>query len=136
VRPPWAPRSCALLDHAGYVSGSEFYVNDAGNQVELLGASLAARFAEQIGQSMPMPENGYRGEYVRALAAQLPEAEARPALAAPDGGAGSATRRWRACRVAARRPRRLRRDVRSLVPRELAPPGRGGAARSALERAA
>ena len=38
-----------LLDHAGYVAGSEFYVNDAGNQVDLLGASLAARFAERIG---------------------------------------------------------------------------------------
>src|SRR6185503_18842080 len=76
-----------LLDHAGYVAGSEFYVNDAGNQVDLLGASLAARFAERIGQSRPMPEEGYRGEYVRELAARLPEAEARAALARADGAA-------------------------------------------------
>jgi arginyl-tRNA synthetase len=76
-----------LLDHAGYVAGSEFYVNDAGNQVDLLGASLAARFAEKVGQSRPMPEEGYRGEYVRELAARLPEAEARAALARADGAA-------------------------------------------------
>ena len=76
-----------LLEQAGYVSGSEFYVNDAGNQVELLGASLAARFAERIGQAMPMPEEGYRGEYVRELAARLPEADARGYLARPDGAA-------------------------------------------------
>jgi len=76
-----------LLDHAGYVAGSEFYVNDAGNQVDLLGASLAARFAEKIGMSRPMPEEGYRGEYVRELAARLPEAEARAALTRADGAA-------------------------------------------------
>jgi arginyl-tRNA synthetase len=74
-----------LLDHAGYVSGSEFYVNDAGNQVDLLGASLAARFAERIGIARAFPEEGYRGEYVRELAAKLPEAEARRALEAADG---------------------------------------------------
>ena len=76
-----------LLDHAGYVAGSEFYVNDAGNQVELLGASLAARFAERIGAPFPFPEQGYRGEYVRELAAKLPESEARAALARADGAA-------------------------------------------------
>src|SRR4029077_19917878 len=76
-----------LLEQAGYVAGSEFYVNDAGNQVDLLGASLAARFAERIGQSRPVPEGGYRGEYVRDLAARLPEAEARAQLARADGAA-------------------------------------------------
>jgi len=76
-----------LLDHAGYVAGSEFYVNDAGNQVDLLGASLAARFAERIGATFPFPEEGYRGEYVRELASKLPDAEARAALARPGGAA-------------------------------------------------
>jgi arginyl-tRNA synthetase len=74
-----------LLDTAGYAVASEFYVNDAGNQVELLGESLAARFAERIGAARPLPEEGYRGEYVKELAAQLPEAEARAALARPEG---------------------------------------------------
>jgi arginyl-tRNA synthetase len=75
-----------LLDAAGWSPASEFYVNDAGNQVDLLGESVAARFAERIGESRPVPEEGYRGEYVKDLAARLPEAEARAALARPDGG--------------------------------------------------
>ena len=74
-----------VLDAAGFAAASEFYVNDAGNQVDLLGESLAARFAERIGESRPFPEDGYRGEYVRELAAALPEADARAALARPDG---------------------------------------------------
>ena len=74
-----------LLCTAGYDAASEFYVNDAGNQVDLLGESLAARFAERIGVERAFPEEGYRGTYVRDLAAQLPEADARAALARPDG---------------------------------------------------
>jgi arginyl-tRNA synthetase len=74
-----------LLEAAGHRAGSEFYVNDAGNQVDLLGESLAVRFAERIGEPRPFPEEGYRGEYVRELAASLPEAEARAALERPDG---------------------------------------------------
>lgn len=74
-----------LLNAAGYRAASEFYVNDAGNQVDLLGESMAARFAERIGAERAFPEDGYRGAYVSELAAQLPEAEARAALARPDG---------------------------------------------------
>ena len=74
-----------LLDAAGYAAASEFYVNDAGNQVDLLGESMAARFAERVGETRALPEEGYRGEYVTQLAARLPEAEARAALARPDG---------------------------------------------------
>ncbi len=74
-----------LLDAAGHAPASEFYVNDSGNQVDLLGESVAARFAERIGESRPLPEEGYRGEYVRELAARLPEAEARAALSRADG---------------------------------------------------
>ena len=74
-----------LLDAAGYAAASEFYVNDAGNQVDLLGESMAARFAERVGESRNLPAEGYRGEYVKELAQRLPEAEARAALARPDG---------------------------------------------------
>src|SRR5262249_56059113 len=74
-----------LLAAAGYAAGSEFYVNDAGQQVNLLGESLAARFAERTGLARAFPEDGYRGEYVRELAAKLPEVEARAALARADG---------------------------------------------------
>ncbi|NOT34030.1 MAG: arginine--tRNA ligase [Candidatus Eisenbacteria bacterium] len=74
-----------LLNATGHAAVGEFYVNDAGNQVELLGESLASRFAERIGVERPLPEQGYQGEYVRELAAQLPEAPARAALAATNG---------------------------------------------------
>ncbi len=69
-----------LLRATGHRAEGEFYVNDAGNQVDLLGASVAARFAERIGMARPFPEQGYKGEYVAELAAALPEAEARAAL--------------------------------------------------------
>jgi len=74
-----------VLRAAGYDAASEFYVNDAGNQVDLLGESLAARFAERIGVERAFPEEGYQGQYVRELAEQLPEAEARAALGRADG---------------------------------------------------
>jgi arginyl-tRNA synthetase len=76
-----------LLRVTGHHAEGEFYVNDAGNQVDLLGASVAARFAERIGRPATFPENGYQGEYVAEIAAQLPEAEARAALERPDGAA-------------------------------------------------
>ncbi len=75
----------SILRAAGWDSAGEFYVNDAGNQVDLLGESLAARFAARVGNDPPQPPEGYQGEYLAELAATLPEAEARAALAAPDG---------------------------------------------------
>jgi arginyl-tRNA synthetase len=76
-----------LLRATGHRAEGEFYVNDAGNQVELLGASVAARFAERVGVVRPFPENGYLGAYIGDLAASLPEAEGRAALARADGAA-------------------------------------------------
>ncbi len=73
-----------LLRATGHAAEGEFYVNDAGIQVELLGASLAARFGERVGAGPTFPENGYRGAYLHDLAAELPEAEARRALEAND----------------------------------------------------
>ena len=76
-----------LLNAVGYHASGEFYVNDAGGQVEILGESMATRFAERIGVARPFPEQGYRGAYVAELAAELPEAEARAALERPDAAA-------------------------------------------------
>ena len=50
-----------LLATTGHAAEGEFYVNDAGNQVDLLGESVAARFAEAHGLERAFPENGYRG---------------------------------------------------------------------------
>jgi arginyl-tRNA synthetase len=58
-----------LLKAAGYDAASEFYVNDAGRQVEVLAESVYARYMELKGDDYAFPEDGYRGEYVRDIAA-------------------------------------------------------------------
>ena len=60
----------AVLDRAGYDVSREFYVNDAGNQVELFAESLEARYIQLIrGEAaVAFPENGYHGEDIKALA--------------------------------------------------------------------
>uniref|UniRef100_A0A832I1T9 Arginine--tRNA ligase n=1 Tax=Eiseniibacteriota bacterium TaxID=2212470 RepID=A0A832I1T9_UNCEI len=73
-----------LLRATGHRAEGEFYVNDAGHQVDLLGASLAARFAERAGVPRAMPEDGYQGGYLRDVAAALDADAARAALARED----------------------------------------------------
>ena len=60
-----------LLRNCGYNVSTEYYVNDAGNQMTVLGRSLLFRYRELVGQGAEFPENHYRGEYVRDLAAEL-----------------------------------------------------------------
>ncbi len=60
-----------ILSHLGYGVTREYYINDAGNQVQMLGESLLARCAELEGKSVPFPENGYRGDYVKDLAKEF-----------------------------------------------------------------
>lgn len=65
----------SLLQAIGYRVEREFYINDAGTQVRLLGESLWARHLESVDQAATFPENGYHGEYVRELAAQIRAAD-------------------------------------------------------------
>lgn len=60
-----------LLSAIGYRVEREFYVNDAGTQVRLLGESIWARHQEALGRAVTFPENGYHGEYVREVAVQV-----------------------------------------------------------------
>jgi len=60
-----------LLEAAGWTVEREYYFNDAGRQTLLLGESLAARYAEQTGASLEIPEGGYQGEYLAAWARSL-----------------------------------------------------------------
>src|SRR5205807_9818562 len=57
-----------ILSHLGYEVSREYYVNDAGNQVRMLGESILARVAEAEGKPVTFPENGYHGGYVKDLA--------------------------------------------------------------------
>jgi len=63
----------SILKMAGYRAHAEFYCNDAGRQVELLGLSLRARYAELRGENAQIPEGGYQGEYIMDLARRLRE---------------------------------------------------------------
>jgi arginyl-tRNA synthetase len=66
----------AILRASGHDVESEFYVNDAGRQVELLGWSLRARLLQRRGQDVAVPEDGYQGDYVRDMAAGVDAARA------------------------------------------------------------
>ena len=64
-----------ILQCAGYEVEREYYINDGGNQIRTLGVSVHARYLELFGVSAPFPEEGYKGEYVRDIAARLREEE-------------------------------------------------------------
>lgn len=57
-----------LHEATGFNVEREYYVNDAGNQMENLGLSLYARYRELFGEPIEFPENGYPGDYVKDLA--------------------------------------------------------------------
>ena len=61
----------SVLDRAGYDVWREFYVNDAGNQIEKFASSIDARYRQQIlgEDAVPFPEDGYQGEDIKELAA-------------------------------------------------------------------
>ncbi len=58
----------SLLEAAGHRVEREYYVNDVGNQMEMLGRSLHARVQQSLGLDTPLPEDGYKGEYLLPLA--------------------------------------------------------------------
>ncbi len=57
-----------ILEKAGYQVEREYYVNDAGRQIRVLGESIWARCMELLGREVEFPQDGYRGEYVVDLA--------------------------------------------------------------------
>ena len=87
-----------LLTAAGYAVHREYYVNDAGRQMNILAASVWLRYLELCGEAIDFPSNGYKGDYVFDIAANVhrdqgekyrsaPIAifEGLPADATPDG---------------------------------------------------
>lgn len=57
-----------VLAAAGFDVSREFYVNDAGRQMDILALSTWLRYLEACGDTVPFPANAYQGEYVRAMA--------------------------------------------------------------------
>lgn len=61
----------AILDAAGFDVQREYYINDAGNQVQTLGHSILLRLRELQGKVIDFPEDGYQAAYIAELAARL-----------------------------------------------------------------
>ena len=76
---------CRLMEASGYDVLREYYVNDAGNQIVMLGRSLTARYFEYFGRDdYPLPEDGYHAEDVRQIAYAIAEKDGDKWLSAPE----------------------------------------------------
>ena len=75
----------SILDRAGYNVWREFYVNDAGNQVDLFGKSIEARYLQLIQgeDAVEFPDNGYHGDDIRELAKLIYERDGDKYLTMP-----------------------------------------------------
>ncbi len=69
-----------LLEAAGYPVEREYYVNDAGRQMDILGASVWMRWLGDHGLDVDFPKGGYRGDYIRDIAKDIDTSN----LAVPD----------------------------------------------------
>ncbi|MDD3652067.1 arginine--tRNA ligase [Immundisolibacter sp.] len=78
-----------LLAAAGFTVEREYYVNDAGRQMDILAVSVWLRYLQFQGEEIDFPSGGYRGDYVSAIATDFEQAVAdtfrRPASAVLDG---------------------------------------------------
>jgi arginyl-tRNA synthetase len=64
---------CRILTFRGYDVVREFYINDSGQQVRLLGESIFSRWKQITDPEYPFPENGYYGDYINDLAIKISE---------------------------------------------------------------
>jgi arginyl-tRNA synthetase len=60
-----------LLKATGYSIDKEYYINDAGNQMNNLGKSVLFRYRELLGEEIEFPENCYRGDYIKDIAGEI-----------------------------------------------------------------
>ena len=74
-----------LLRAAGYDVKSEFYINDAGNQMENLALSVNARYLELLGKETEFPENGYHGADIKETAQRIIDADGDKYLSMDEG---------------------------------------------------
>jgi arginyl-tRNA synthetase len=69
-----------LLEAVGYAVHREYYVNDAGRQMDILAASVYLRYLDLCGEQVPFPANGYQGDYVWDIAAAVHRAHSERLL--------------------------------------------------------
>jgi len=69
-----------LLQHGGYKVEREYYINDVGTQMEMLGRSTFIRYKQIFDPSIPFPENGYKGSYIQDIAREILATEGKKYL--------------------------------------------------------
>ena len=74
-----------VLEAAGFSVSREYYVNDAGRQMDILALSTWLRYLELCGLQVPFPANAYRGEYVREMARAIAQQHGRRYVHDPAG---------------------------------------------------
>ena len=72
-----------LLTEVDYSVEREFYLNDTGNQIRILGESTYHHYTRLFGKDYPFPEDGYRGDYIADVAFEIAEAEGKRFLDTP-----------------------------------------------------
>ena len=60
-----------ILEWNGYSVTREYYFNNAGRQMRILGESVKARYLELIGKSVSFPSDGYKGDYIKDIALKI-----------------------------------------------------------------
>lgn len=61
----------ALLKAVGYKVHREYYVNDAGRQMQIVGLSIWLRYLEALGENIALPKNAYQGDYIIEIAEKV-----------------------------------------------------------------
>ncbi len=59
---------CNVMDYAGYDVEREYYINDAGSQIDNLALSVEARYFQALGEETELPEDGYHGQDIIDIA--------------------------------------------------------------------
>lgn len=67
----WGDALCRIMDEAGYDVTREYYVNDAGHQIEMLAESMYSRYCQLYGVDYPLPENGYHAHDIVEVAEKI-----------------------------------------------------------------
>ncbi len=75
------------MQAAGYEVTREYYINDAGSQMEAFYRSVWTRYQQALGREAQMPENGYQGDYIADIAAEIIEMEGPGLLELPEPAA-------------------------------------------------
>src|SRR5690606_30678125 len=73
-----------LYEWIGAKVDREYYFNNAGRQMRVLGSSVSARYQQILGKSVELPEGGYEGEYIRDIAQTLVDQKGSELLGDPD----------------------------------------------------